>query len=53
MNLIKKDSRITLSQLAKKLIVSRSTILREIKDLKANGKLKRIGTEKSGHWEIL
>lgn len=36
-----------------KLNVSKSTVLREIKELKENGKLERIGKEKGGHWKII
>jgi ATP-dependent DNA helicase RecG len=53
LNLIKNDNKITVNKLAGKLNVSKSTVLREIKELKENGKLKRIGKEKSGHWEII
>jgi len=51
-NLIRKDSKITINQIAKKLLVSRSTILRDINKLKANGQLRRVGSEKGGLWEI-
>jgi DeoR/GlpR family transcriptional regulator of sugar metabolism len=36
-----------------KLNVSKSTVLRGIKELKENGKLERIGKEKGGHWKII
>jgi len=50
--LIKKDSKITINQIAKKLFVSRITILREIGKLKEMGILHRIGPAKGGHWEV-
>ncbi len=53
LNLIKNDGKITVNKLAGKLNVSKSTVLREIKELKENGKLERIGNEKGGHWEII
>jgi ATP-dependent DNA helicase RecG len=53
MDLIKKDAKITVIQMADNLSTSRSTILREIKKLKEKGKLKRIGKEKDGYWEVI
>lgn len=53
LSFIKKDSKITINELTKELTVSRSTILRSIKELKKANKLKRIGSEKSGYWKIL
>ncbi len=52
-NLIKNDAKITVNKLADNLNVSKSTILREIKELKENEILKRIGKEKGGHCQIL
>ena len=51
-SLIRKDSKITINQIARNLSVSRSTILRDINKLKANGVLERLGSEKGGHWEL-
>jgi predicted HTH transcriptional regulator len=43
---------ITLDSIAKLTGISRRTVAREIKSLKAEGKLKRIGGTRSGHWEV-
>lgn len=53
LNLIKNDAKITVNKLAGKLNISKSTVLREIKELKENGKLERIGKEKGRHWKII
>ena len=50
---IKKDRQITINEISKKLNVTKRTIFRDIEKLKQNNKLQRIGTEKSGHWEVI
>lgn len=52
MTLIKQNNQISAKQLAIQLSVSNRTIERDIEKLKKQGKLKRIGNEKNGHWEI-
>ncbi len=52
MDLMKQNSKITVLDIARNLALSKSTILREIKDLKEKSKLKRIGKEKDGYWEM-
>jgi len=49
---MKRNNRITLDQLAATIKVTRRTIIRDIEKLKKEGKLKRIGPAKGGHWEI-
>ena len=50
--LITKNDRIPLNDIANTLTVSKRTILRDIKKMK-NGKiLERIGSEKNGYWRI-
>ncbi len=51
--IIQKNTEITTSELSKVLKVTKRTILRDIDKLKQNNKLKRIGSEKSGKWEII
>jgi len=51
--LIKKDKNITILQLANKLNVTDKTIKRDITKLKLENKIKRIGSLKAGHWEII
>ena len=40
-------------QLAKALNVTRRTIARDIEKLKNEAVIKRIGSDKSGYWEII
>ena len=51
-NKIKENNSISLNQLANVLSVSRITIIRDIEKLKEKGKIKRIGPDKGGHWEL-
>ena len=53
LSFIQKDPKITINEIAKRLMVSKSTILRDIKKLKADNRLKRKGSEKKGSWEII
>ena len=52
-NFITKDNKIPLNEIAKKLTVSKRTIMRDIKKLKMNKILERIGSEKNGYWKII
>ncbi len=52
-NLIKNNNKILLQEIAGQLNISKRTIRRDIEKLKQQNKLKRIGTEKTGHWEII
>jgi len=51
--LIQKNRNITLAQMADILKVSNKTIQRDILKLKKSNKIKRLGSLKSGYWEIL
>ena len=51
--LIKTNNKITTSEIAKILNVTRRTIASDIKVLKQENKVKRIGSDKFGHWEII
>jgi len=53
LNYIKKNQYITTKELAKHLKVSRRTIMRDIDQLKTRKKLKCIGGDKGGYWEII
>lgn len=53
LNMIIKDNTISTTEIAKQLGVSKRTILRELELLKTAQKLKRVGSEKTGHWEVL
>lgn len=50
---VKIDNKISTTQLASLLKVTKRTILRDIEKLKECGKIIRIGNEKSGFWEIM
>ena len=53
LKLIKKDKNITVIKLAEKLGVTDKTIKRDIAKLKDDNKIVRIGSLKSGYWEII
>ena len=51
-NFIKANPKITLDELALKLNKSRRTISRMIKKLQEEGIISRIGSDKTGYWEV-
>lgn len=52
-DLLVSNNALTVSELATKLEKSESTIERAIRELCKSERLKRVGSRKSGHWEIL
>lgn len=52
-SLIKQHNKITAKEISEGLKMSLSTVRRKIKHLKDNGKIERIGSDKSGHWKII
>lgn len=50
---IAKNKAVTQKELATLLSVSESTIQRNSKDLQKKGLLMRVGSDKSGHWEVI
>jgi fido (protein-threonine AMPylation protein) len=52
-SLIKQDNKITANEIGERLKMSLSTVRRKIKELKNNGKIERIGSDKTGHWKII
>ncbi|HDT11850.1 MAG TPA: HTH domain-containing protein, partial [bacterium] len=50
---IKKRNDINYEELAKILNKGRTTVYRKIKDLADKNVLKRVGSDKSGYWEII
>ena len=50
---IDKDKNISQTELAQKLSLTRETINRNMKKLKDQGIIKRVGADKNGHWEVL
>ena len=51
--LIKNDNKITTTNIAKILQVTRRTIARDLDNMKSNGLIKRIGPDKGGYWKVL
>jgi fido (protein-threonine AMPylation protein)/DNA-binding transcriptional ArsR family regulator len=52
-SLIQKDNKITAAKLSGQLGVSIATVKRELKRLKDNGQIERIGSDKIGKWKIV
>lgn len=53
LGLLLENNKFTYDNLAEKLKVNRKTIMRNINDLKGKNIIKRIGSDKSGYWEII
>ena len=51
-DLIKKDPKLTAAELTEKSGLSIATVKRHIKKLKENGKIERIGSDKTGYWKV-
>ncbi len=49
---LKQNPYITQTDLAKELSLSRRTVQRIMKELMNDGKVKRVGSTRTGHWEI-
>jgi fido (protein-threonine AMPylation protein) len=52
-SLIVQDNKITANEISERLKMSLSTVRRKIKQLKNNGKIERIGSDKTGSWRII
>lgn len=50
---LKKDSRLSMAAVAAKLGMSSSAIAKNIRLLKDEGRLRRVGADKNGHWEVI
>lgn len=50
---IKEKPDISYDELAQKSNISRRTVSRKITELKKNGKIRRVGADKNGYWEIV
>ncbi len=53
LNLMKNNNKITIKELAEKIGISTRAIEKNIENLKSDNKLKRIGSDKGGYWEII
>jgi ATP-dependent DNA helicase RecG len=50
---VKMNNRITIIELSQKYGVGRETIKRDLKKLKENGMIQRIGPDKTGYWKLI
>ena len=50
---MQRDSTITIAALAETLGVTDRAIKKQIKKLKAEGRIRRIGPDRGGHWEVV
>ena len=53
LQLLHEYENITYEEVAQKMNISRATVGRHISILKKTGILKRVGEDKTGHWEVL
>ena len=53
LELIQQDSLITTDQLGKLIGITRRAVLKQINKLKEQGRVRRVGPDKGGHWEVL
>lgn len=51
--LLRQNSRLTTLEMSMRLGLSLSTVKRKIKELKNNGQLERLGSDKKGSWRVL
>ena len=52
-DMISKDSKVTAAKIAETLGVSSSTVKRHLSAMAAAGMIKRVGSDKTGHWEAV
>ena len=52
-DLIKQNNQITAAEIGERLNISLRTAKRKIKELKENGAIERIGSDKTGYWKII
>ena len=50
---LREKSTATINEIADKVGISRRTVLRKTKELQEAEKIRRVGSSKSGHWEVL
>lgn len=53
LSLIEKKNDITITEMSEKISKELSTIKKSIKALKEKGIVRRVGTNRLGHWEII
>ena len=52
-SLMELDNKITAIEISERLGLSLSTVRRKIKELRDNGKIERIGSDKTGFWKVV
>lgn len=52
-SLVKQDNKITATEISSRLNISLSTVRRKIKELREQGIIERIGSDKTGHWKVI
>lgn len=52
-SLIEQNNKITAAEISERLKISLSTAKRRLKTLKENGKIERVGSDKTGWWKII
>lgn len=50
---IRENPNITLDELSMAICKSRRTVARQVKQLQEDGIIRRVGSDKTGHWEII
>ncbi|MHC1744302.1 MAG: HTH domain-containing protein [Syntrophobacteraceae bacterium] len=53
LELIRRDASVTTERMGEILDISKRAVLKQIQKLKAQGRLKRVGPDKAGHWEVV
>lgn len=53
LEIMKKESSITIKDLSKEFNVTEKTIFRAIQKLKELNKIERVGSDKNGYWKVL
>ena len=53
LSLLKANPRLTQEGMVNALMVTRSTIQKHLANLKSAGRIRRVGPDKGGHWEVL
>jgi Fic family protein len=53
LSFLSKNGTCTLDQMAAKLSLSKKTVSKHIKALKVKGRIRRVGSDKVGHWKVI
>ena len=53
LKMLSDDPKLTVAEMAEVLNVSERTVKRHISSLTENGKIRRVGSDKTGRWEIV